>query len=72
MDNEEGVTLEQGLECVLIFIDKYYYQKNKNILLIEVFKNQDLILKNKDTLKDNNIWKAWLNCFEEARRIDGY
>lgn len=69
--NDDGVTLEQGLECVRMFVDQYYF-KNKDALLIEVFKDLDLVLKNKETLKDSDIWKSWVNCFKAVKLIDSY
>jgi hypothetical protein len=70
--NNEGVTLEQGLEAVRMFVDKYYDQQDKNILLINAAKDLDEVLKDKHTIKDSHAWTVWLDCFEEAKKLDSY
>jgi hypothetical protein len=67
-DSEEGLSLEQGLEAMRIFVEKYYYNKNNDILLIDVLKNMDQQINN--NLETTEMWKYWIECFKEAKKFD--
>ena len=43
-----------------------------NILLINAAKDLDEVLKDKHTIKDSHAWTVWLDCFEEAKKLDSY
>jgi hypothetical protein len=65
---EKELSLEQGLEAMRIFIDKYYYQKNKEISLVDIFKNMDYQINN--NLESSDLWQSWVNSFNEAKKFD--
>ncbi len=67
-DPAEGLSLEQGLEAMRIFIEKYYYNKNNDIALVDVFKDMDRQINN--NLETTDMWQCWLECFNEARKFD--
>jgi|GEM_PF-1125147 hypothetical protein len=67
-DSEEGLSLEQGLEAMRIFVEKYYYNKNNDILLIDVLKDMDRQINN--NLETTEMWKYWIECFKEAKKFD--
>ena len=67
-DPKQGLSLEQGLEAMRIFIEKNYYRKNHKVSLLVAFKEMDEQINN--NLESSDMWKSWLSCFNEAKNFD--
>lgn len=68
VDPKEGLSLEQGLEAMRIFIEKNYYQKNHEVSLLVAFKEMHEQINS--NLEYSDMWQSWLSCFNEAKNFD--
>jgi hypothetical protein len=71
VDEENGLTPEQGLVAVQFFLHHRYWVKDNDMLLKDA--HADLIREynaSKDNLESSQLWQEWLVAISEGRKFD--
>lgn len=71
LDDENGLTLEQGLVAMQYFLEQKYWVKDNDMLLKDAYA--DLIREydaNKDNLASSQLWQEWLAAVAEGKKFD--
>ena len=71
LDEENGLTLEQGLVAIQYLLHHRYWVKDNNMLLKDAYA--DLMQEynaNIDNLESSQLWREWLAAVEEGRKFN--
>lgn len=71
LDENNGLTLEQGLVAMQYFFDHKYWVKNNDMLLKDAY--EDLVKEyndNKNNLESSQLWQEWLTAVAEGKKFD--
>lgn len=63
----DGLTPEQGCIAMCIFLDKRYWEKNNDMLLVDVYNDLE---KERDGILESNLWKDWIAAVEEGIKFN--
>ena len=71
LDEEHGLTLEQGLVAIQYFLEQRYWLKNKDMLLKDAY--DDLVAtynSSENNLESSQLWQEWLEAVAVGKKFE--
>lgn len=71
LNENNGLTLEQGLVAIQYFLEHKYWLRDHDMLLKDAYADLMQEYNNsKDNLESSHLWQEWLKAVSEGKKFD--